>query len=82
MDMKYVMFERETAIIFPPTLNHSDVARLQRFAGEPTSAGFVQIFISKEDKKVKAHCFGKSETLKMGSDSVPDSQIVTKLIRL
>lgn len=64
--MKYVIFNNETAVIFPDFLDHKEtanaVSQTRGIDGKPTSAGFVNV---DEDNKLYTH--GKSVSLDLKS---------------
>jgi len=72
MVSKYVSFEMyNTAIIFPDTLKHSDVAAVMRnLVGEPRGAGFVNV----RDDEVFP--YGRSVSLHLGPHQ--DDQLALK----
>lgn len=78
-NVKYVIVDG-TAIVFPASIQHSDMVR---FGQKCTGAGFVT-FYTKEDEYgenlVHASCYGKSISLGIESRPVEDSQIVTRQI--
>lgn len=64
--MKYVRLEGDKFILFPDSIDHSEISKL----GVPISAGFCDIKESKSgdfDHKYKYSCWGKSKTLNLCS---------------
>jgi len=75
--LKYVVDECDGFAIFPPYVNHDDVARLMALRGFPVvGAGFIEIF----DGEV--HCYGKSQSLKMASRGSLDDTVIAKHLDL
>jgi len=76
------MTKEKEPILFPSTINHSDMARY--IGGEIISAGFVS-FRAKDDgdsfHSIEAHAHGYSLTLNL--DSKPeDSEIINRFMRI
>lgn len=69
MELKYIVFEDGTFVLFPDKKNHSDFAS----AGTPSSAGFVKIYGPNE-----VFCYGESLTLKIKSESLADAALIKK----
>jgi len=80
--LKYIMTKDNEPILFPPTINHSDMARYIR--GKIVSAGFVS-FRAIDDgdslNSVEAHAHGYSLTLNMESRK-EDSEIINRFLRI
>jgi hypothetical protein len=82
---KYIIIEvslLETPIIFSPTLTHSDVAR-SLTGGDRSkvlSAGFVTI-TPKRDYGIDVDCFGRSESLDLGSRET-DGAILARTLEI
>lgn len=76
--LKYIMTKDKEPILFPPTINHSEMAKDIR--GEVVSAGFVS-FSANKDGDVVAHAHGYSLTLDMQSHP-EDSSIINRFLRL
>ena len=76
-DWKYIKFKDKTVVVFPPHISHDDI-RI-RGCGEPVNAGFVSFGVG-EDGKTGFGCYGRSETLKLESDS-NDEKIINKIFR-
>ena len=77
-DLKYIMFDDGSFLIFPLMSSHAEVAR----GSKVSSAGFVN-FVPKEDKdypglyECEASCFGESTTLGIKSNEEQDSRIIS-----
>jgi hypothetical protein len=86
---KYIIVEEEMgaecAIVFSYLLKHADVAN-SRAVVKVISAGFVSFSIDWEGTGdaqrpvLKAECYGKSESLKIGSRPGMDDAIIEKYI--
>lgn len=63
----------ELPVIIPGLMKHVDV-RIRK----PIRAGFVSITI--KDEKISVHCWGKSESLGLESDSTKDEELIYSLI--
>ncbi len=66
MRSKYIVLDKATAIIFPATINHDDMAAYLRREGTVTGAGFV--IVSGDGVSV----YGRSESLNMDPDPEND----------
>ena len=64
-DWKYIVFdlmESPTVVLFPPHVSHADMAHRFRPI-KPLSAGFVQW----DDSRREFACYGRSDSLGLGS---------------
>jgi hypothetical protein len=75
--LKYIMFDEDTPIIFPGTLNYDEF----HITGKtPTSAGYVNIYSTQESgDSVCVHTYGESITLNLQSKE-EDNEIIKKLL--
>ena len=62
--MKYVVLNYDTPIIFFDIQKHSDFKQM----GNITSAGFITIFEDRNECDTKCMCYGESTSLKIKSD--------------
>lgn len=67
-DWKYIMFDRNTPVLFPDSCSHAEIAAALKHLGQPTSAGFVT-FGQKKHSVWGFRCYGKSESLQLESKS-------------
>ena len=72
MDMKYVIFNEETMIIFPAGIEHGKMREL--FLGEITSAGEISI------TSTRVSCHGRSVSLDLNSDRDHDTKLAKRLL--
>jgi hypothetical protein len=75
--LKYIKVGKDI-IVFPETLNHSDVARA--FPDRVDSAGQCQIGIDAQDE-IFGSCFGSSITLGLSADKEEDSRLLNQQLR-
>jgi len=88
MKSKYVVGEMRTetgtawaAVVFPEFVVHSDMAR--RMFYEVLSAGFVDVYADeKSEFGVGVRCYGRSESLKKGSEPERDEKLVRRCLSL
>jgi hypothetical protein len=75
-DWKYVVFNEELIVFFPPITDHSNVsiANWMGIGMKPTSAGFVRF-----DGK-QFNCYGESRSLKLKSDPI-DTKLANRMIK-
>ena len=61
-DWKYIIFDRNTPVLFPASCTHSEIANALKHIAKPTSAGRVAFGLTK-DGKLSFKCYGQSESL-------------------
>lgn len=79
--MKYVIFEDGTFVLLPKTMKHSDAAVMGRIK----SAGFCRLTTQVNtygEERLRASCWGKSETLKLKSNPKEDEAIINSALNL
>ncbi len=75
MECKYIIVDG-CAVLFSKALTHADVAR----ALPPVeSAGFCNTSYDQKEEKFVVNCYGKSESLKIGSDPKDGLSIARQL---
>ena len=74
--IKYIMQEGGTPILFPEWLTHSDVAR--SLGRDVVSAGFCHVGGRDEYGNPLFKCFGESVSLKVQSRGQQDSDILNR----
>ena len=82
MDLKYVMFDYYTPVLFLAVITHAEMKnfRSECFSeGKITSAGFVQVTMG-DDNGITAMVYGESDSLKLKSNP-KDSIIITRMLR-
>ena len=67
-DWKYIIFDRNTPVLFPASCTHSEIANALKHIAKPTSAGRVTFGQNKHGVK-GFKCYGKSESLQLESKS-------------
>ncbi len=80
MQKKYIVVDNEQIIIFSPGLYHSQVAGDMKVI----SAGFMDIQFGNYpigSSEMHIHCYGESESLKVGSRPQEDKILATILLR-
>lgn len=75
MRTKYIIFDGKYPIILSEESSHNEVSDLGR---KPTSAGFVNFF--SEMGEVDVYCYGRSESLNIGSNPDNDRELILKKI--
>lgn len=71
LHLKYIKTRNDEVIIFPATIDHSDMRSFN-----PVSAGFCSV---KHDTK-KVSCFGSSYSLNISSNPEEDSFLATRQV--
>jgi hypothetical protein len=77
-NVKYVIVDG-TAIVFPASIQHSDMVS---FGQKCTGAGFVSFYVKRDEYGediIHAHCTGESYSLGVKA-GIDDSEIVTRQI--
>ena len=78
-NMKYIIFDKMSPVIFSNALTHSDVARGLR--EKPTSAGFVTLVpLSIDGGYVNATVHGESISIGIKSNGDEDEKIIERFI--
>ena len=77
--MKYVIFGERYAMIFNPIIKHSDV-KAGNYIDKPTSAGFVELYISKNDLFIDVKVSGESISLDLKNNGNKDILIIKETI--
>lgn len=73
---KYVITKESRIIVFFPGIEHRKFSNY-----EPVSAGFI-VFKATDDGEVRAHCFGRSDSLDISSRPDEDSAIANRQLGL
>ena len=76
--MKYIILNGEIPVLFPDSLKHNIFIVMKELGYKITSAGFVSLY---ESEEVEADAYGESVSLRIGSNPVKDSLIITKDLR-
>ncbi len=85
--MKYVVYkyyncigqEEETVVVFPELVDHIAIARgVTGDLDDVVSAGFVSF--GEDNEKMKATCYGRSDTLNKQARVEDDSDLVTRML--
>lgn len=82
MKFKYIIIEDLTPpkiYIFSPWIEHREVALKNGGVEKVTGAGFIRIFLDKEEGRIKISCSGMSQSLGIGSREV-DEKIIRSLL--
>ncbi len=80
---KYIVYENhiglEIASLFPPFINHADMANLLRVDSDKI-LGAGEMSLCASGHKTSISCFGKSISLKKDSRGKQDAKAVSKLL--
>lgn len=74
--MKYIIIEQKAAIIFNDVITHADMAAKFSHLGEPTSAGFLEVYLNPDSVDgILVSTYGESVSLKL-KPSIYDPELI------